>query len=538
MESYALLTWRLGGDTIEHRVSVRNGEVLLSEYYLQSLLPPSVKFYGLQAVIVSEGQLSKVNLSPRWDHEGHEHYLIDMALSSTYFIMHSNDWVPISDSANSLQDEVDKILDSTTGCSKLTPMCLELNSDVDDDVIEVSAPPGSNTARCLDSLQQKPQSSVQSKDYINKEKSIINLIQERGIAGRLTKLLALCGSSIKVNEIPSEYNGTICFELPPSQGQKRMQGMEQKYDGHLWTRPSQTNMAIECTVRLSYCLGTLQCHRITCPYYISEKKYNETFFHGHLDKQVSKGYPASDGKSKITCHYCQKVATCLAICTCMIYYVLPLDSIMTRLVIHVGDHVHNVQPGIRRANLEKVRNLVSAVLTIEKGGPQKIQMLVARQMLFESLTKEDELEATEVELNHFLENLMPLVQNKGFKGIVSHERAKQGQVVGDGYDNILLLQKRCVFPFFHGSRFPGQGGANEKCFLFKMSTKGPASGVELVNRMRRKGAGDLQSAWVHFDHTHRIDGWATMSCSVYDPGYVIASFKLSLNHNLLSHILF
>ena len=71
-----------------------------------------------------------------------------------------------------------------------------------------------------------------------------------------------------------------------------------------------------------------------------------------------------------------------------------------------------------------------------------------------------------------------------------------------------------------------------------MSTKGPASRVELVNRMRRKGAGDLQSAWVHFDHTHRIDGWATMSYSVYDPGNVIASFKLSLNHNLLSHILF
>ena len=251
---------------------------------------------------------------------------------------------------------------------------------------------------------------------------------------------------------------------------------------------------------------------------MTEGKYNDAFFHGHLDRQVSMGYPASEGKSKITCHYCEKTVNCASIFTCKIYYVMPKDATMTHLVIHVGEHCHNVCPGTRRAALEKVRSLVSTVLKIEKGGPRKIHMLVARQMIFESLTKEDDLEATDVELNHFLEEMMPLVQNRGFKGIVSHEKSKQGQVVGDGYDNILMLQKRCVFSFFHGSHFPGQGGPKDKCFLFKMSTKGPASGVELVNRMRRRGTGDLKSAWVHFDHTHWIEGWATMSCSVYDPG--------------------
>lgn len=60
-------------------------------------------------------------------------------------------------------------------------------------------------------------------------------------------------------------------------------------------------------------------------------------------------------------------------------------------------------------------------------------------MLFQSLTTEDDLEATNIKLNQFLEEMMPLVQNRGFKGIVSHEKAKQNQVVGDGYDNILLL---------------------------------------------------------------------------------------------------
>ena len=92
-----------------------------------------------------------------------------------------------------------------------------------------------------------------------------------------------------------------------------------------------------------------------------------------------------------------------------------------------------------------------------------------------------------------------------------------GTMIGDGFDSILQLKKKCVFPFFHGSRFPGQGGPSDKCFLFKMSTKGPRSGVDLVNCMRWKKQGDLCAAWVHLDHTHRIDGWATMSCSVYDP---------------------
>ena len=173
-------------------------------------------------------------------------------------------------------------------------------------------------------------------------------------------------------------------------------------------------MAIDCTVRLSYCLGELQCPRITCPHFMNEKKFNDTFFHGHLDRQISKGYPASDGKSKITCHYCEKVVTCTAICTCIIYYVLPpQDNNMTRLVIHVGNHGHNVQPGTRKASIEKFWSLVSRVLKVEKGGPRKIQMLVARQMVFESLTRENNTVVTEKDLTHFLEELMPLVQSKG-----------------------------------------------------------------------------------------------------------------------------
>ena len=51
-----------------------------------------------------------------------------------------------------------------------------------------------------------------------------------------------------------------------------------------------------------------------------------------------------------------------------------------------------------------------------------------------------------------------------------------------------------------------------------MSTIGPASaGIDLVNRMRRGGFGDLKHSWVQFDQTHRVADWVTMACHVYDP---------------------
>ena len=50
-----------------------------------------------------------------------------------------------------------------------------------------------------------------------------------------------------------------------------------------------------------------------------------------------------------------------------------------------------------------------------------------------------------------------------------------------------------------------------------MSTARPGGGVELVNKMRREGNGDLQKIWVCFDHVRRVVGWTTMAAHVYDP---------------------
>ena len=95
---------------------------------------------------------------------------------------------------------------------------------------------------------------------------------------------------------------------------------------------------------------------------------------------------------------------------------------------------------------------------------------------------------------------------------------KTTRPVGEGYEAILNLKRTCHFEFFHGSRFPLQATTStERCFIFKMSTTGPGSGIDIIRRMDKDGNGDLHQAWVCFDHVHRVDtGWHTMGAHVYD----------------------
>lgn len=192
-----------------------------------------------------------------------------------------------------------------------------------------------------------------------------------------------------------------------------MDGMEQRFDGHLWTKPQTTNMSLPCTVQLSHCLGSLECHRVTCQFYLNNKQFNNTFFHGYLDRKICKGYMAQEDRTSITCHYCKKVVSCSATCDCLIYYVIPEEDVMTRLVVHVGVHKHLVQSGTSRVEIEKMRKLVRTVLRVDRGsGPRKVQMMVARQIMVDSLSLNRDSEMRETEFHNFLEELMPLVQNQ------------------------------------------------------------------------------------------------------------------------------
>ena len=73
---------------------------------------------------------------------------------------------------------------------------------------------------------------------------------------------------------------------------------------------------------------------------------------------------------------------------------------------------------------------------------------------------------------------------------------------GGGYiDSILKLKKGSKYDYIQNNRFPGQG--SELAYIFKMSTIGPSSGVDLVRRMQPKR--DLELQWVMFNHVKRIN---------------------------------
>jgi hypothetical protein len=47
-----------------------------------------------------------------------------------------------------------------------------------------------------------------------------------------------------------------------------------------------------------------------------------------------------------------------------------------------------------------------------------------------------------------------------------------------------------------------------------MYVHGDGSGYDLIKRMQLEG--DLQIAWIMFDHVKHVKGWTTLACHVYD----------------------
>jgi len=114
-----------------------------------------------------------------------------------------------------------------------------------------------------------------------------------------------------------------------------------------------------------------------------------------------------------------------------------------------------------------------------------------------------------------LEEVMDRFQylsSPSIRNVISSFRSNnQGGVI----DNIMTMKKESKFEYIHDSVFPGQG--KEKVYIFKMLIEGPGSGVDLVKCMQP--GGDLQNAWMMFDHVKRVKAWTTMACHLYDPQY-------------------
>ena len=78
----------------------------------------------------------------------------------------------------------------------------------------------------------------------------------------------------EVNYLPPRFDGPCMFVLPPtgassSQAKaKSMEGMDKRYDGHVWTKTQTTNISndLGLSFRSSTCVGHLQCQNHNCDY--------------------------------------------------------------------------------------------------------------------------------------------------------------------------------------------------------------------------------------------------------------------------------
>ena len=87
----------------------------------------------------------------------------------------------------------------------------------------------------------------------------------------------------RVKEIPTDYNGNLIFELPPTKTTEySMDDMEQCYDGHCWIKPVTTKITFPATIQQSICAGHLRCINDHCPYLIVHVERNEKSWKGNI----------------------------------------------------------------------------------------------------------------------------------------------------------------------------------------------------------------------------------------------------------------
>lgn len=402
MSSAITLEWELDHSILYHNIPLNSPTLLVSSNFLQGLLPPDYLLLGVKAILEDNNY---VDINRLQHIDGNIHYLLDSSLSTKYSLSITPIFVCDSPESSKSHKSADDSAYKQGG------------QQLEESVHDLSS---SSTGDCLKTSFGEGTSNVaeKSEHHCQEIQSVVNYISEYGPPCILKAKLAKITSRTFVKEIPRIYNDDNIFEFPATFGEiGQMHGMEQKYDGHIWTRPITSNMALQCTVRVSYCIGALECHRNTCPYYINNKKYNTTFFKGHLSKKIAIGLLATDEKTKITCHYCKRPAYCVETCRCMVYYVMPHDSTMTRMMLHLGSHQHAVQPGTSKIMIDKTKQLVSKMLKADRSaGPRKIQMGVAKEMIFSTIVEENTEDNAsmvgEVELSNFLEELVPLVESQ------------------------------------------------------------------------------------------------------------------------------
>ena len=327
----------------------------------------------------------------------------------------------------------------------------------------------------------------------------------------------------KLNYLPTKYNGDIIFELPPlptmkGGGAAMLEGMDRRRDGHAWIETATTNITDpdgQLSFRYVKCLGHLRCNNIGCPHLERCGEYNEKYWEGSTPDLLIPG-PVTEVPQKCTilCRICKSIPSCLKLCPCKMFYITSKNPLMSRACVHFGSHDHSVATGDCREAMDIIREKVrDQVAKTPHAKSSAISLVVGRELLMKGLVDEngDGKKLSEDDFAQVLDKWSAL-STPHVNNMIKDARVLCGQ--GGYIDNILKLKKASTYDYIHDSRFPGQGGGSNIVYLFKMSTVGAGSDVR-----RMQLGGDLQFAWIMFDHVKRVVGWTSLGAHVYDLVY-------------------
>ena len=294
-------------------------------------------------------------------------------------------------------------------------------------------------------------------------------------------------SNVQTQKVPilqAKYNGDVVYELPPISQYSRqtpaklMVGMDKKFDAHPWCQTKTSNIAntMDLTFCSTICAGHLKCMKRKCDF--QNRRPRATEFK-ETDWSRLTAYPFRVGeypppKSTLVCKICRVPPTCLASCPARVYYVFGKKN-MTRARVHIGFDDHPVGYRECRESKVKIENLVEAA--VQKNPTAKPS---AKHFLGEFLlTLEGEIRTilNEDELLDVMKKFYPLSSLSSTKSIIPRSRNTTIRAL---WTPLRCFQGCSNWEYIHENKFSGQGKKGDMVFVFKMSEKGPRSGVDLV----------------------------------------------------------
>jgi hypothetical protein len=178
-------------------------------------------------------------------------------------------------------------------------------------------------------------------------------------------------------------------------------------------------------------------------------------------------------------------------------------------------HNHSVFDGIYRETLDTISGLISQEVSKTPTAKNSAIVVAASKEFLDKYLIHTGPRPKKMLWGEELEDVLDKFEHLSSPNLRNTiSLCRRGGKMG-AYDNIMAMKTYTTIEYIHANVFPGQG--KDKVYVFKILEDEPGSDVDLVKRMQPRG--DLENAWLMFDHVKRVKEWTIMAYHVYDAAY-------------------